>query len=54
MVEWRGSVAGGSVQVSSGIGDYTLSMGLQDRVKEIPDHQDGPGKYVFFGSCECF
>ena len=27
---------------------------LHDRAEEIPDHQDGPGKHVFLGDCECF
>ena len=35
-------------------GDATARRGLHDRAKEIPDHQDGPGKRVFLGSCECF
>jgi len=34
-------------------GDATARRGLHDGAKEIPDHQDGPGKRVFLGSCEC-
>ena len=34
-------------------GDAIARRGLHDCAKEIPDHQDGPGKRVFLGSCEC-
>ena len=27
--------------------------GSRDGAKEIPSHQDGPGKRFFLGSCEC-
>ena len=35
-------------------GDATARRGLPDPAEEIPSHQDGPGKRVFLGSCECF